>query len=212
MLWLGSLSLLLSCNSFSYILEIKPLSAASFANLFSQSVVCLFVLSMVSFAVQKYISLMTTYFFIAFPHLFVFCFITYIIFKGCTIIQKKKRRGKQPVESHRILLQNALALKLWRRNKQMRPKQTCRVMSWPNFNTAVSLGLRKPEERQRDERRAGQWKSQNIDNIYQLSLPPERALETITGLWATEIFLLSMCEQKKGKSPWWIALHDLGVS
>ena len=55
-------------------------------------------------------------------------------------------------------------------------------MSWPNFNTAVSQGLRKPEERQRDERRAGHWKSQNIDNIYQLSLPPELALETITGL------------------------------
>ena len=49
---------------------------------------------MVSFAVQKYISLMTTYFFIAFPHLFVFCFITYIIFKGCTIIQKKKKEGQ----------------------------------------------------------------------------------------------------------------------
>ena len=64
----------------------------------------------------------------------------------------------------------------------MRPKQICRVMSWPNFNTAVSQGLRKPEERQRDERRAGHWKSQNIDNIYQLSLPPELALETITGL------------------------------
>ena len=90
-------------------------------------------------------------------------------------------RGKQPVESHRILLQNALVLKLWRK-KQMGPKQTCRVMSWPNFNTAVSLGLRKPEEREKDERRAGQWNSQNIDNIYQLSLPPELALETITGL------------------------------
>ena len=64
----------------------------------------------------------------------------------------------------------------------MSPKQTCRVMSWPNFNTAVSLGLRKPEEREKDERRAGQWNSQNIDNIYQLSLPPELALETITGL------------------------------
>ena len=124
---------------------------------------------------------MTTYFFIAFPHLFVFCFITYIIFKGCTIIQKKKRRGKQPVELHRILLQNALVLKLWRK-KQMGLKQTCRVMSWPNFNIAVSLGLRKPEERERDKRKAGQWNSQNIVNIYQLSLPPELAPGTVTGL------------------------------
>ena len=64
----------------------------------------------------------------------------------------------------------------------MGPKQTCRVMNWPNFNTVVSLGLRQLEERERDERRAGHWKSQNIDNIYQLSLPPELALETITGL------------------------------
>ena len=40
-----------------YILEIKPLSVASFANIFSQSVSSLFILFMVSFAVQKLISL-----------------------------------------------------------------------------------------------------------------------------------------------------------
>ena len=34
-------------------LEIKPLSVASFANIFSHSVCCLFVLFMVSTAVQK---------------------------------------------------------------------------------------------------------------------------------------------------------------
>ena len=62
----------------------------------------------------------------------------------------------------------------------MGPKQTCRVMNWPNFSTAVSLGLRKPEERERDERRADQWNGQNIDKIYQLSLPPELAPETIS--------------------------------
>ena len=59
-------------------------------------------------------------------------------------------------------------------------KQTFRVMNWPNFNTAVSLGLRKPKERERDERRADQWNDQNIDKIYQLSLPPELAPETIS--------------------------------
>ena len=64
----------------------------------------------------------------------------------------------------------------------MGPKQTCRVMNWPNFNTAVSLGLRKPKERERDERRAGQWNGQDTDDIYQLSLPPELAPEAITGL------------------------------
>ena len=53
-------------------------------------------------------------------------------------------------------------------------------MNWPNFNTAMSLGLRKPKERERDERRADQWNDQNIDKIYQLSLPPELAPETIS--------------------------------
>ena len=81
---------------------------------------------------------------------------------------EKKRRGKQPVELHRILLQNASALKFLRKNKQMGLKQTCRVMNWPNFSTAVSLGLRKPEERERDERRADQWTGQDTDDVYEL--------------------------------------------
>ena len=51
-----------------YILEIKPLSVA-FVNIFSQSVGCLFILHMVSFAVQKLISLIRS-------HLFVFAFIS----------------------------------------------------------------------------------------------------------------------------------------
>ena len=50
----------------------------------------------------------------------------------------------------------------------MGPKQTCRVMNWPNFSTAVSLGLRKPEERERDERRADQWTGQDTDDVYEL--------------------------------------------
>ena len=57
----------------------------------------------------------------------------------------------------------------------------CRVVNWPNFNTVVSMGLRKPEKRERDERRAGQWNGQDTDDVYQLSLPPELAPETITG-------------------------------
>ena len=44
--------LTLSCMSL-YILEINPLSVASFANIFSFSESCLFVLFMVSFAVQE---------------------------------------------------------------------------------------------------------------------------------------------------------------
>ena len=65
--WLSCL-LLLSCLSCLYILEINPLSVASFANTFSHSVGCLFVLFMVSFAVQNLLSLIRS-------HLFVFIFI-----------------------------------------------------------------------------------------------------------------------------------------
>ena len=49
--------LILSCMSCLYILEINPLLVTSFANIFSQSVGCLFILLMVSFAVLKLLSL-----------------------------------------------------------------------------------------------------------------------------------------------------------
>ena len=52
-----------------YILEIKPLLVALFANIFSHSVGCLFVLFLVSFAVQKLVSLIRS-------HLFIFVFIS----------------------------------------------------------------------------------------------------------------------------------------
>ena len=52
-----------------HILEIKPLSVASFTNIFSHSVGCLFTFFVVSFAVQKLVSLIR-------PHLFVFVFIS----------------------------------------------------------------------------------------------------------------------------------------
>ena len=48
--------LILSCMSCLYILEINPLLVASFANIFSHSVGRLFILFMVSFAVQKLLS------------------------------------------------------------------------------------------------------------------------------------------------------------
>ena len=52
-------------------MEINPLSVASFANIFSHSVSCLLIFSffMVSFAVQKLVSLMRS-------HLFIFVFIS----------------------------------------------------------------------------------------------------------------------------------------
>ena len=68
--WVGLfVFLILSCMSCLYVLEINPLSVASFANIFSDSEGCLLVLFMVSFVVQKLLS------FIRF-HLFIFVFIS----------------------------------------------------------------------------------------------------------------------------------------
>ena len=70
--WIGLfVFLILSCMSSLYILEINPLSAASFANIFSHSEGCLFILFMVSFVVQKLLSLIRSHLYI-----FVFIFIT----------------------------------------------------------------------------------------------------------------------------------------
>ena len=63
--------LILSSMSCWYILEINPLSVASFANIFSHSKCCLFILFMVSFAVQKLLSFIRSHLFV-----FVFIFIT----------------------------------------------------------------------------------------------------------------------------------------
>ena len=65
----SSFFLLLICMSYLYILKIKPFSVTSFANIFYQSEGCLFVLFMVSLAVQKIISLIRS-------HLFTFAFIS----------------------------------------------------------------------------------------------------------------------------------------
>ena len=61
--------LLLSCISCLYILEIRPLSVASFETIFSHSVSCLFVSFWISFAVQKLVSLIRS-------HWFIFAFIS----------------------------------------------------------------------------------------------------------------------------------------
>ena len=47
-----------------YILEINPLSVALFANIFSHSIGCLFVLFMVSFDIQKLLNLIRSPLFI----------------------------------------------------------------------------------------------------------------------------------------------------
>ena len=63
--------LVLSCMSYLYILEINPLSVVSFAIVFSHSEGCLFTLTIISFAVQKLLSLIKSHLFT-----FVFIFIT----------------------------------------------------------------------------------------------------------------------------------------
>ena len=55
-----------------YILAINLLSVISFANILSQSVSCLFIVSMVSFAVQKFLSLIRY-------HLLIFAFISFAL-------------------------------------------------------------------------------------------------------------------------------------
>ena len=49
--------LMLRCMSYLYILDINPLSVISFANTFSYSVYYLFVLLLVCFVAQKFLSL-----------------------------------------------------------------------------------------------------------------------------------------------------------
>jgi len=61
--------LVLSCMSCFYVLEVKSLSAVSFAIIFSHSESCLFTLFVVSFSGQKFLSLIR-------PYLITFVFIS----------------------------------------------------------------------------------------------------------------------------------------
>ena len=64
--------MIFSCMSCLYILEITPLLLASFANIFAHLLGCFFILFMVSFAVQKLISLIRF-------HLLIFAFISFVL-------------------------------------------------------------------------------------------------------------------------------------
>ena len=64
--------LILSCMSCLYILDINPLLVTLFADIFSHSIGCLFILLMVSFAMQKLLSLIRS-------HLFIFAFISFAL-------------------------------------------------------------------------------------------------------------------------------------
>ena len=65
----------LSCRSCLYIFEINPLSVASFGIIFSHSEGCLFTLLIVSFVVEKLLSLIRSY-------LFIFAFISITLAGG----------------------------------------------------------------------------------------------------------------------------------
>ena len=67
--------MVLTCLSSLYILEINSLSVALFAIIFSHSEGCLFTLLIVSFVVQKFLSLIRF-------HLFIFAFISNILGGG----------------------------------------------------------------------------------------------------------------------------------
>ena len=89
--WIGLFVFwILSYMSCLYILEINPLSIDSFANIFSHSEGCLFVLFMVSFAVQKLWSFIRS-------HLFIFVFISISLGGGSKrILRSEERRvGKE---------------------------------------------------------------------------------------------------------------------
>ena len=65
----------LSCRSCLYIFEVNSLSVSLFAIIFSHSEGCLFTLLIVSFIVQKLLSLIRS-------HLFIFAFISIILGGG----------------------------------------------------------------------------------------------------------------------------------
>ena len=64
--------LTLSCMSYLCTLEINPLMVRSFTNIFFHSLGCLFILLMVSFAMQKLVSLIKNY-------LFIFAFVSFVL-------------------------------------------------------------------------------------------------------------------------------------
>ena len=64
-----------------YIFEVNPLSVSSFAIIFSHSEGCLFTLLIVSFVVQKLLSLIRS-------HLFIFAFISNKIGSCCDLCQR----------------------------------------------------------------------------------------------------------------------------
>ena len=93
---------ILSCMSYLYILEINALSVALFANIFSHSEGCVFILFMVSFAVQKLLSLIRS-------HLFIFVFISISLGGGSEkILLRFMSRSVLPMFSSKSFIVSSL--------------------------------------------------------------------------------------------------------
>ena len=99
--------LLLSCMSSLYILDINPLSDIWFVNVFSHWVHCLFILWIVSFALQKLFSLMWS-------HLFIFAYLFLLIvgfvfgIKSTKSLLKPMSRSLPPMFSSRCSMISGL--------------------------------------------------------------------------------------------------------
>ena len=79
--------LVLSCMSCVYMLDINSLSVVSFVNIFTHLVGYLFILSIVSFAMQKLLSLIRFYLFI-FAFIFFVCEVESKIKYCCDLYQR----------------------------------------------------------------------------------------------------------------------------
>ena len=76
---------ILSCMNCLYILALNPLSVASFANIFSHSEGCLFVLFMVSFAAQKLLSFIRSHLFFLFFFILASLLMGGVVFLSCQL-------------------------------------------------------------------------------------------------------------------------------
>ena len=85
--WLDCLFFMLNCMSCLYILDINPLSVPWLANIFCRSVDYLLILFMVSFAVQKHLSLIRC-------HLFIFVVVV-LLFSCSTLSDSLQPHGLQ---------------------------------------------------------------------------------------------------------------------